>query len=229
MFNTLMIISIICYMILTINTNNSQALLWHLSIHIIATITDYSYYNPDISLHLSNITKSEYIYESQLYMPYFINSILWFFMITHYLARHISKDTTIDSYVMISHHVITISLIVLSFYMQLKRFGIFIMYIHDICDIFVLSLRYAGKRKFSQTIVNVLFVALVSVWTYFRLYLFSYMLLDLTHNLFMESWTAWVGVLGLSLLILMNVYWFGLILRLAFTERDTAVHIYNGE
>lgn len=93
----------------------------------------------------------------------------------HSVSILLSEPRRNDHYAMLSHHIITILLVALSWYGNFHRIGHAIMLIMDIGDIplsVTKMLRYAGEVRVS----NVLFVLFMLLWIVTRFYLYFYVL-----------------------------------------------------
>lgn len=130
-----------------------------------------------------------------------------------------------DALEMILHHIITISLIVVSFLSKFIRIGSIILFIHDLSDIFLelgkVLFYIINNKKLHQykIIVDLLFGVFAIVFFYTRLYIYPFVLL---RSVFIEGYDnfkcEWYGCYFfasfLTLLQLLHIFWFALIMRM---------------
>jgi len=85
-----------------------------------------------------------------------------------------------DYLVMLAHHVATIGLVGLSFSYNYQRFGLLVLYVHDISDIMIDLLKLTNylKLDFERGIplVEPVFITNLITWVYFRMYLLPYVI-----------------------------------------------------
>lgn len=106
---------------------------------------------------------------------YIFQQSIWIYTcFIHVALDHRRKDY----FVMYIHHIVTLSLIVLSFTSQSHRVGFLVMFVHDISDIFIDSMKMSnylglGDAK-AYYITEASYVATILSWAYFRLYEFPF-------------------------------------------------------
>ena len=75
---------------------------------------------------------------------------------------------------MIVHHLATTALVSVSYLvMNTPRFGVLVMFVHDICDVFICTLRIIADTKLSF-LVMIIYPTTMIVWAVFRLYIFPF-------------------------------------------------------
>ena len=214
------------------NDRTKSKLLWYLSHHIIGTAFDLAYLDVSYNVldHTDPLTKN-IIYETSLEPHYAIAFGIWCSILAEAFVvtiapkpSHISHD--IDHHLMIVHHVITLGLLAISFYLQLKAFGVLILFLHDISDICVTATKIAAKFKFSTLLIPS-YISMISTWIYFRLYWFSW---ELVYTSLWSSFSTFTFLMQIStglltILACFHMWWFILMLRLA--GRQDKVHIYE--
>jgi ceramide synthetase len=81
-----------------------------------------------------------------------------------------------DYLMMLTHHVVTLALIILSYHYNFVRLGVVIMFLHDSTDIVIDMLKLANYLKLegasSGFLVEICFLTNFATWAYARLYLY---------------------------------------------------------
>jgi len=167
---------------------------------------------------------------------YIIQTAIWAY--TAFSHRWIESRHK-DYFVMFTHHVVTIFLISVSWFINLK-FGVLVLLLHDASDIGVDLLKmsnYAGRGSESGglPITEVIFVTALVVWIYLRLWVYPTVLL---RSAFYESVMVCedVGVncsvmrLALVILQIMHVWWTYLLIRILVRgiTHDSGRDVYEG-
>lgn len=131
-----------------------------------------------------------------------------------------------DSLEMIIHHIVTISLIVISYITNYVRVGSSILLLHDISDIFLEIAKlfnYIAQPKSNNWmrdyIVDPLFITFAITFFITRLVIYPFFIL---RSVFIEGYEAfgcgWGGcyafVILLSILQILHIFWFYLIARM---------------
>ena len=82
-----------------------------------------------------------------------------------------------DYFVMMTHHIATIGLVGLSYQYNYVRYGVLVLFLHDIADIVIDLMKIANYLKLEGPagffVVEFLFVTNLFTWIYFRLYVFA--------------------------------------------------------
>jgi len=167
---------------------------------------------------------------------YIIQTAIWAY--TAFSHRWIESRHK-DYFVMFTHHVVTIFLISVSWFINLK-FGALVLLLHDASDIGVDLLKmsnYAGRGSDSGglPITEVIFVTALVVWIYLRLWVYPTVFLT---SAFYESVAVCedVGVncsvmrLALVILQIMHVWWTYLLIRILVRgiTHDSGRDVYEG-
>jgi len=140
---------------------------------------------------------------------------------------------------LLMHHIITLSLLYCSMMVGYWRFGVLVLYTHDLCDVFLqipkiyLLLDNAGlfgpPEKINSFFEVAIFVPLPVSWVYFRLYLYPlkviYPAVAITSTTI--PWEGcdyyWYFCFGLFALLALQYFWFVLIMLIAWKK------VYDGE
>eukprot|EP01088_Endostelium_zonatum_P019417 TRINITY_DN6691_c0_g2_i1.p1 TRINITY_DN6691_c0_g2~~TRINITY_DN6691_c0_g2_i1.p1 ORF type:complete len:490 (+),score=58.19 TRINITY_DN6691_c0_g2_i1:98-1567(+) len=140
---------------------------------------------------------------------------------------------------LLMHHIITLGLLYCSMMVGYWRFGVLVLYTHDLCDVFLqipriyLLLDNAGHfgppEKINSMFEVAIFVPLPISWVYFRLYLYPlkviYPAVAITSTTI--PWEAcdyyWCFCFGLFALLALQYFWFVLIMLIAWKK------VYDGE
>eukprot|EP00834_Sanchytrium_tribonematis_P000608 NODE_11_length_54881_cov_1.430718.p21 type:complete len:310 gc:universal NODE_11_length_54881_cov_1.430718:41409-42338(+) len=153
---------------------------------------------------------------------YLLNMSLWIHMI---FVLFMEKKRS-DHYQMLGHHVVTVALILTSWYLNLTRVGNCIFILFDSADILLSLAKCLNYAKLSKLCDGV-FLMFVAVWAYTRHYVFLYVMYEAIHYLDYEpyKWNPSKGEFGnvyvhaalVGLLLILQVlalYWFWLIIKL---------------
>ncbi|RHY12119.1 hypothetical protein DYB25_003667 [Aphanomyces astaci] len=152
-----------------------------------------------------------------------------------------------DYLIMMSHHVVTIALVAWSFAVGFLPVGVLVLFLHDASDVPLDLLKMANYLKLEDRkgffLSEVLFAVMLTVWVYFRVYLFPSKLIYTAfwenreacclpheaHDLSIifpspgpPSWLAFS--LLLSCLYVLHIWWTFLILRLLKGVLTKSVH-----
>lgn len=144
-----------------------------------------------------------------------------------------------DLVFMTVHHLAAFALIFMSYFIvNGLRIGILVLFVHDICDVFICSLRIVADSKASKLIV-VCYPAAMIVWFIYRLVIFPTQIISVPiYNVFFEGDVKWEDnysqiplTLLLILLFVMHIIWFIELLQMGTkyfktgcTEDATALH-----
>lgn len=126
---------------------------------------------------------------------------------------------------MLLHHIVSCFLTLYSYLLGYTRIGSLVLLLHGVVDIFIFA-----SKAFVDTphirVIAVLYLALVLSYFYFRIYIFPVYIMR-------SAWVESVDVTGnfpyawgfanfcLVVLLLLHMYWFGLIGRMGLTFRRT--------
>lgn len=81
-----------------------------------------------------------------------------------------------DHFQMMSHHVITISLVIASYYYNFTRVGVLIMALMDWCDIFLAVMKMVRYLRVPDAVASVVFMIFAVSWVVTRHILFSFVI-----------------------------------------------------
>lgn len=130
-----------------------------------------------------------------------------------------------DFWVMMTHHIVTLLLIAFSYDLNFLRVGCIILLLHDACDVLMevaKMLKYVNQDSLGSAVFGVFMLT----WILFRLIYFPFWVIWSTSR---ES----TVILGqrvpyyhffngmLITLVVLHVYWFGLIVRIAYRALAT--------
>lgn len=135
-----------------------------------------------------------------------------------------------DFYVMIIHHVVTMTLIIVSYATRFYKIGLLVLFVHDITDIFLeaskcnvyLKNRNGKYYAFHEHVANIGFGCFTVFWYLFRLYWFPLKVLYsagvvAAHRAAQRGagMYAFFNIL-LWILLGLNLYWFSFILKFLY-------------
>eukprot|EP01065_Artemidia_motanka_P053646 TRINITY_DN9_c1_g1_i1.p1 TRINITY_DN9_c1_g1~~TRINITY_DN9_c1_g1_i1.p1 ORF type:complete len:345 (+),score=128.70 TRINITY_DN9_c1_g1_i1:88-1122(+) len=140
-----------------------------------------------------------------LQLGYHIQSIVW----------HAIEERRPDFLTMVVHHVVTIALIVGSWYKCYVRIGMLVLLVHDASDVFVCACKathMCGMKKAS----HVLFVVMFFSWLYYRLWLYPTWVIYSVSTFPDIGSFAWSLFTGLMIVLLcLHIWWFHLFVKMA--------------
>jgi len=146
---------------------------------------------------------------------YYLISIAFYF--SEIIALVLEPKHT-DFFQMVFHHVTTISLLLLSYNHNLTRFGIIILFIHDIGDPFMELAKICVHLK-KQKLANLFFALFACVFFVSRLIIYPIFIVRpaiiclLSHRY--HVWSISIGML-LVFLVIVHVIWMTQILKLGY-------------
>ena len=138
----------------------------------------------------------------QLQIAHYLLELLYFFY------RDIKRK---DDKEMLIHHIITLILIIGSYHTNLIRAGLYVMYLHDINDVFLQLSKTLVYLNVNENITNSTFGIFIVSWIYTRLYLYGVLVYDMGANYYNVNVLFNTLFYSLSILYTLNVIWFKLI------------------
>lgn len=141
------------------------------------------------------------------------------------VVLHVAGPKHPDFWEMLLHHTLTCFLVSFSYVLNYTRIGSLVMLLHGATDIFI----YFSKAVVDTANVRLIivsYVSLVAAYAWFRIYVFPAYVMR----------SAWIESLGqngrqlagwgflnfaLCILLLLHMYWFGLIIRIGASFRRT--------
>ncbi len=175
--------------------------------------------------------RNETLTSSQTWLEVVFVFILcqWFVDYLAYLWA-CTEYTPKDFLVMRWHHVVTVGLMFISFWLGYIPIGAEILYLHEVTDIFMSTLQMM-KLQSSPYLVPVFLLNIVS-WAYWRIFSFGSLIISLYHATPSPSYLTGLGEFSLLCLWLMHIYWLGLMLsiavRLTTTPASKLASDYDG-
>ena len=162
--------------------------------------------------------------ETPGYLRLFFSAQLGIWFYTAFSHRFIEERRK-DYFVMYSHHVMTLALVMLAMYKGCLRYGLVVLFLHDVSDVPVDMLKmsnYLGlDDKSGLYLTEASFLATLSGWVYFRFYQFFWLYWPPFNGASDALWgevDAHIvnreGPIMLMFLQCLHVYWFLLFLRI---------------
>lgn len=111
---------------------------------------------------------------------------------------------------MMLHHIITIGLILFSFFNNYARIGTLVLFVHDISDIFGALTKMSMHLSYEIiTIFN--YIMMLVLWAYFRLYVYPFKVINsaLKQVPYPHHEKNKFLILLMASLVVLHVYWFG--------------------
>jgi hypothetical protein len=137
------------------------------------------------------------------------------------LVCHFTIETRRKDFVeMAVHHFATVVLLGFSYVYSYERIGLIVLVLHDISDIF-LEMGKIFSYLDIDLVATLCFVGLILSWFFARLYFFPLKVLTsvwFEHYLLMDVPLARMFFVLLCVLQVLHVYWFSLILNLAYKK-----------
>ena len=138
--------------------------------------------------------------------------VQWFVDYVAYLNACV-EYTPKDFLVMRWHHVITVGLMIISFWLGYLPIGCEILYFHELTDIVVSSLQLQKTLKMDFLVPT--FLVTIGTWAYFRVWSFGWLIFSLLSSLDSSSYFVLLAEFCLVGLWSMHVYWLGLMVSIA--------------
>lgn len=94
------------------------------------------------------------------------------------IAHRFFDERRRDYFILYGHHLVTIALVLASWYGGSMRIGLLVLYVHDISDIFVDALKMVnltkleGKRGFFLS--EIAYVSCIVAWLYYRMWQYPF-------------------------------------------------------
>jgi TLC domain len=85
----------------------------------------------------------------------------------------LQKHKDLDHKLMKRHHIATFFALFTSDLFGFRRFGINVLFLHDISDIFIMLLKLVHKFRFNETLVSIVYVICMMFWIWARICMFS--------------------------------------------------------
>jgi hypothetical protein len=191
-------------------------LIWFFLSHVFCACHDYWYIDCNYDISLSLYDTMDNNYENKLSTLYLVAGGIWLSQLLELTI--FSKTRDIDIFTMFSHHILTLLLLLVSFRIEKKAFGVLILFQHDTSDILVSFTKLIAKYRPNSLILKFSYIAMLLIWAYYRLYWFSYVLVvnTLVPKLFEIPMMWKTCVLMLVILAFLHHYWFFLMIKIAF-------------
>ncbi|XP_075211091.1 ceramide synthase schlank [Lycorma delicatula] len=153
------------------------------------------------------------------------SDVWWYYMISlsFYWSLTVSQFFDVirkDFWQMFIHHIATVLLIMFSWVCNLHRAGSLVLLVHDLADIFLECAKAAKYAKY-QKFCDAIFGFFTIIWIITRLGFFPFWILYNTAidaprivNTMFPAYYIFNGLL--SLLLVLNLYWTSLILKIAY-------------
>lgn len=162
---------------------------------------------------------------------YYLVQLSFWFQQSMVLILQLEKPRK-DLLQLVAHHIITILLIGGSYISNFTRIGNTVFVTMDSSDIWLGLAKCLKYLNFPGLVTNTMFIMFMIIWVYARHYLYGLV----TYSLFAESclpennkciwdplngywltrWSKYIVLLGMSLLQILMIYWFTLILKIAW-------------
>jgi len=128
---------------------------------------------------------------------------------------------------MMLHHIITIGLILFSFFNNYPRIGTLVLFIHDISDICGSLSKITVNSKY-DIITMISYTGLLSSWVYFRLYVYPFQVINsaIKQIPYPHHEKNKFLILLMASLVVLHVYWF-ITFLLIFINYVTTSEIVN--
>ena len=132
------------------------------------------------------------------------------------LVQHLYKEPKNDFIEMLLHHIITVSLISLAYFMNYVCTSILVLIVHDFSDIFGYLVRIFVDTEYKNWTLF-WYLSLLATWFYMRLFVFPFELIrfavydnELKHEIY------GLGIMGamLHILLFLHAYWFWLFIKM---------------
>lgn len=177
------------------------------------------------------------------FLVLFINYVIDMSSFIRHRLKNVDESRVVVMMMTKIHHMVTLSLLGLSYIYNFTAIGMIVMYIHDVADVPMFVLRVIRKKQSKQSVAMVLVGAgVIFIWMYYRVYCFGKILYDTADelnlawsfpsrhaDLFVQSRLVPVAccVFGMTILWLFNVYWTSLVIFKAIREKICGYKMEN--
>ena len=132
------------------------------------------------------------------------------------LIQHVFKEPKNDFIEMLLHHIVTVALVGLAYYMNYMTMSLLVLFCHDFSDVFGSLVRIFVDTKYKNFAV-ICYVGLLLSWFYMRLVVFPFDLIRVAVYVNPVAHEIYgMGVLGgmLHILLILHAYWFYLFIKM---------------
>ena len=148
------------------------------------------------------------------------------------LLQHLYKEPKNDFIEMLLHHVMTVSLVGLAYYMNYVTMSSLVLFVHDVSDVFGYLVRIFVDTNYKMITLSS-YIGLLISWFYMRLVIFPFDLIRVAVYVNpMPQEIYGMGVLGgmLHFLLILHIYWYYLFIKiglkfLATKETEDTYHV----
>ena len=129
---------------------------------------------------------------------------------------HVVKKPKNDFIEMLLHHIVTVALVGLAYYMNYMTMSLLVLFCHDFSEVFSYLVRIFVDTKYSNFAV-ICYVGLLVSWFYMRLVVFPFDLIRVAVYMNPVAHEIYgMGVMGgmLHILLILHAYWFYLFIKM---------------
>lgn len=159
-----------------------------------------------------------------------IARIFFLFQFAHHFERltnlFLKKKGSSDFFTMNLHHFLTIFLMIASYFMQQLHYGVPVLIINDLSDIFLNSTKLFREIKILKFLFNINFILLWTTWLYTRIFVYTIEILRHLEDLLVKPspmirefhYAFLFQLISLHLLGILNYYWCFMISKLLYNK-----------
>ena len=120
---------------------------------------------------------------------------------------------------MFTHHILTLLLLIISYAFNYTIIGIYILYLHEISDIF-LDLTKIFKYLYRFNLAKFFMTLLIIIWFYLRIYNFGDFIIEAKYFLYYNNLdiikqnTSYIAIFFIDILFIFDIIWFIFIVKL---------------
>ncbi|KYQ89067.1 hypothetical protein DLAC_10294 [Tieghemostelium lacteum] len=157
-----------------------------------------------------------------LYRTYYLLELAFYLHCTIALFYETKRK---DFYQMLTHHISTSILVIMSYWVRYHRIGLAILWIHNIADIFLYTAKWLNyvqkenKSKLLYALCEACFTSFAVSFFFSRLVFFPYTLLRSTLYEVPNGYPLQVeSNVALFVLVCLHIFWFSLILKIIYIK-----------
>lgn len=144
---------------------------------------------------------------------------------TFSLLQHMYKEPKNDFIEMLLHHIMTVALVGLAYYMNYMTMSLLVLFCHDFSDVFGYLVRIFVDTEYKKLAV-MWYICLLVSWFYLRLVVFPFDLIRVAVYMNPVSHEIYgLGIMGsmLHILLILHAYWFSLFIRMGLKFISTSI------
>lgn len=148
--------------------------------------------------------------------------IYYWLSLGHYLHLLVAQFFDVkrkDFIEMFIHHIVTVALLSLSYWINYVRIGTLVLLVHDVADIFLEFAKVFNYQKW-ETLTNITFGLFAVVFGVSRLYIFPFYVIWTVYHIaptYLTMQPAWYGFTGLLMALqALHIFWYSIVIHMLY-------------